>query len=230
MQNNYYKPASYSSHKDRLIEITTMCGNCTKNIAPCECTPAQLYINGNQVNNVSNKDWDGVEWGKSTTVKISKTESVTYNDSRTNETLLGLSKLNSRWTTGLTKLTFTESATNAYNSVLNCAGASLIRDGVDNRVINNVRNGTGNLINSQEDVGGYPTLESGTPETDSDKDGMPDSWETAQLKALGAPNKTIQDFKPGAYNITGKYTNIEVYLNSLVVNTFPSGAGAENYK
>lgn len=221
MENNYYKPASYSSHEDRLIEVTTMCGNCTNNVAPCECTPAQLYISGNYVNGVANKDWNGVEWGKTT-----KANNTTYTDSRSNETLLSMSKLNNRWTTGLTALTFTESATNAYNSVLNCAGASLIRDGVDNRVINNVRNGTGNLINSQEDVGGYPTLESGTPETDSDKDGMPDSWEIAEMQKLGVTGKAVSEFKPNAYNITGKYTNLEVYMNELVMATFPSGANA----
>ena len=50
------------------------------------------------------------------------------------------------------------------------------------------------------------------------------------MKALGVTGKAVSEFKPNAYNITGKYTNLEVYLNELVVNTFPSGAGAENYK
>ena len=65
---------------------------------------------------------------------------------------------------------------------------------------------------------------------DSDNDGMPDSWEMTQLKALGATKATIADFNPSSYNITGKYTNLEVYLNELVVKTFPSGAGAANIK
>ena len=221
MENNYYKPASYSSHKDRLIEVTTMCGNCTNNVAPCECTPAQLYISGNYVNGVANKDWNGVEWGKST-----KVNGTTYNDSRSNETLLGLSKLNSRWTSGLTALSFKESAADAFNSVLGCAGASLIRDAVDLRVINNVRNGSGSLIDSQSDVGGYPALAPGTALTDTDKDGMPDNWEIAEMQKLGVTGKAVSEFKPNAYNITGKYTNLEVYLNELVIATFPSGAKA----
>jgi hypothetical protein len=221
MENNYYKPASYSKNPDRLIQVTTMCGNCTNNVAPCECTPAQLYISGNYVNGVANKDWDGVEWGKSTNVN-----STTYNDSRSDETLLGLSKLNSRWTSGLTALSFKESAADAFNSVLGCAGASLIRDAVDLRVINNVRNGSGSLIDSQSDVGGYPALAPGTALTDSDKDGMPDSWEIAEMQKLGVTGKAVSEFKPNAYNITGKYTNLEVYLNELVKENFPSGANA----
>ncbi len=222
MENNYYKPASYSSHKDRLIEITTMCGNCNNLREPLgECSPGQFYINGNTVNSVSNKDWNGVDFGKST--KIGNT---TYNDSRSNETLLGLSKLTTRWTSGLPALSFIESAADAYNSVLNYAGASLVRDAVDTRVINNVRNGSGSLIDSQSDVGGYPALASGTALTDTDKDGMPDNWEIAEMQKLGVTGKAVSEFKPNAYNITGKYTNLEVYMNELVKETFPGSAKA----
>ena len=225
MENNYYKPASYSKNNKRILEIYSMCYNCTSNISVHECSPGQFFLRGNTLveNGIEYKDWNAVAINKTT--KNDDTHEV-FTDTRTDETIWSLSKLNSRWTTGLTALTFTESATNAYNSVLNCAGASLIRDGVDNRVINNVRNGTGNLINSQEDVGGYPTLESGTPETDSDKDGMPDSWEIAEMQKLGVTGKAVSEFKPNAYNITGKYTNLEVYMNELVKETFPGGANA----
>lgn len=65
-------------------------------------------------------------------------------------------------------------------NVLNAAGASLRRDAVDKRVINQVRNGTGDLIDSQNDVGGWPTLATGTAPTDRDGDGMPDGWEKAR--------------------------------------------------
>ena len=91
-------------------------------------------------------------------------------------------------------------------------------------------NNTGAIINRVSDTDGYPTLNSTTPPTDKDEDGMPDKWEEQQLAALGVTGKTFRDFKPNVYNITGKYTNLEVYLNSLVTGTFPSGAGASEIK
>lgn len=224
MENNFYKPGPSSSHTGRLIEITTMCGNCATS-SPYQCTPAQLYINGNYVNGIANKDWDGVDFGKST-----KVNSKTYNDSRSNETLLNLAKLNSRYTTSLTLLTYIESAQEAYESVLTYAGASLKRDDVDNRIVNQVKNNTGAIINKVSDTAGYPTLNSTTASEDLDKDGMPDAWEEQQLATLGVTGKTYKDFRPNIYNLSSKYTNLEVYLNSLVVNTFPAGAGASEIK
>ena len=42
-----------------------------------------------------------------------------------------------------------------FQSVLDGAGATLPqRDSVDRRIINEIRNGTGTMINSQQDVGG----------------------------------------------------------------------------
>ena len=51
------------------------------------------------------------------------------------------------------------------------------RDNVDARLINQYKNGAGGIINNPSDVGGWPLYTSGTPYIDSDKDGMPDSWE-----------------------------------------------------
>jgi hypothetical protein len=46
------------------------------------------------------------------------------------------------------------------------------------------------------------------------------------MTALGVTGKAVSEFKPSAYNLTAKYTNLEVYMNSLVVGTFPAGANA----
>ncbi len=56
------------------------------------------------------------------------------------------------------------------------------RDAVDARIIEEVRMGTAtydsnSIITRPSDVGGWPTLASGTPTIDSDRDDMPDSWE-----------------------------------------------------
>lgn len=209
MIGNYYKPGpnSMSKHPDRLLEMTSSCSNCVDNSTSKVCHPGYFFISGNTVNGTTNKDWSGVDYAN-----------LSY-------------KLSSRYTTGLIPYyTNPETAEQAYTNVLNYAGASLVRDAVDNRIITQVKNNTGALIDSQNEVGGYPTLPTGTAIIDSDKDGMPDEWELTMMKSLGVSGKTVNEFRPNAYNITGKYTNLEVYLNSLVINTFPSWAGASTVK
>jgi hypothetical protein len=51
------------------------------------------------------------------------------------------------------------------------------RDAADARVIATVRARSGRHVDSQDEVGGWPELASGTPEPDGDGDGMPDAWE-----------------------------------------------------
>ena len=128
------------------------------------------------------------------------------------------------------------SATDAYNYVLKNVGATLPeRDPVDKRVIEQVRTGKITYIPIETDtdfqfkvrklpkdsykmgiitninqVGGYPDYK-GTPYKDADNDGMPDSYE----KSHGLnPNDASDAVKPAKNG--GGYTNIEVYLNSVV--------------
>ena len=56
----------------------------------------------------------------------------------------------------------TTSALQAYEDVLSRSGAQP-RDQVDARVVADVRNGTGAIISSPLQVGGWPTLSGGTP-------------------------------------------------------------------
>lgn len=103
-----------------------------------------------------------------------------------------------------------KSAEEAYQEVLGKAGATLPkRDAVDARIVNDIINGTGRFINNEYEVGGYPQLHSLPAPIDSDQDGMPDEWETAQ----GLNPNDPADGKA----ITGSgYSNLENYLNSLV--------------
>lgn len=64
------------------------------------------------------------------------------------------------------------------------------------------------IIDSQNDVGGWPELKGGPAPVDSDKDGMPDAWE----KAHGLNPNDASD--ASAYRKDG-YTHIEEYINSL---------------
>ncbi|HJT73701.1 MAG TPA: hypothetical protein VJ720_06775, partial [Chitinophaga sp.] len=122
----------------------------------------------------------------------------------------------------------TEAALNAYESVLQGAGCSLPnRDTLDQRIVNNVRNRTGSIIDVQggyphgtaydQTVNAWPTLVSVAAPADGDHDGMPDSYETANgLNPADAADRN-------GYAANG-YTNLENYLNSLTnpaTNTNP---------
>jgi len=126
-------------------------------------------------------------------------------------------------------------AMQAYNFVLNNAGASLPkRDPVDTRIIEQVRTGKimvpknvklpetqfkhrrlpidsykGGIITDISQVGGYPEYK-GKPYKDSDNDGMPDEWEIKN----GLNPKDASD--AGAVKNNDGYTNIENYLNSVI--------------
>ena len=54
--------------------------------------------------------------------------------------------------------TGTEDALTAYHRVLDDAGASLVRDAVDQRLVRDVIDQTGSVINSTSQVGGWPEL------------------------------------------------------------------------
>ena len=104
----------------------------------------------------------------------------------------------------------TDTAARAYERVLVSAGASKVRDAVDLRILAGVGDGTGRLIDSQTDVGGWPVLNSGPAWVDTDGDGLPDDWE----KAHGLNPKDGSD---GARDRDGDgFTNLEDWLNSLV--------------
>ncbi len=99
-----------------------------------------------------------------------------------------------------------EPADKAYARVLADAGASVWRDPVDKRILDGVKTRTGKVINTQDDVGGWPALPSGEPAKDSDGDGMPNAWE----KAHGLdPRKA--DGASAAKDGLG-WTNLELYL------------------
>jgi hypothetical protein len=129
----------------------------------------------------------------------------------------------------------TETAQAAYTAVLAQAGCVLpARDVLDQRIINDVRNRTGGLVDVQ---GGFPAhvtpysvsqvawpaLSCGTAPLDTDHDGMPDAYETAH----GLNPTSAADRQGTAAN---GYTNLENYLNGLVTvvtGTKATGAIAE---
>ncbi|WP_426448057.1 pectinesterase family protein [Paenibacillus sp. S-38] len=114
-----------------------------------------------------------------------------------------------------------QTAEEAYASVLAGAGAVLPRrDAIDARIISDVKNRTGEHINSQKEVGGYLEFEQAvSPLADGDQDGMPDSWEAQHgLNPADSADGNL-------VNAEG-YTNLEVYLNSLTGNGSASPAAS----
>src|SRR5690606_13914411 len=116
----------------------------------------------------------------------------------------------------------TQAAAEAYSKVLNFAGASLVRDAVDIRILENVKNKTYTahgssgdkysrfgIIDNAMDVGGWPELKTLPAPADTDKDGMPDDWEIANGLDPEKADANGRDLSTG-------YDNIEVYINSLV--------------
>lgn len=102
-----------------------------------------------------------------------------------------------------------------FKEVLNKAGATYPkRDAIDARITAEVENGLGRYINTEHEVGGYIS-ESGvitasrSADFDKDADGMADAWE---IKNKLNPN----DPSDRNYLNSKGYTNLEVYLNSLV--------------
>lgn len=124
-------------------------------------------------------------------------------------------------------MTTTHSADRAYQLVLDYAGASLHRDAYDVAVIGDVRAGSASfgsdgIIDSQDEVvysdgsRGWPELKKAKAPRDSDDDGIPDSWE----KANGLNPRDAAD---GSALTASGYTNLEVYMNSLVAPIMEAG-------
>ncbi|MBI5775404.1 MAG: pectate lyase [Verrucomicrobia bacterium] len=102
----------------------------------------------------------------------------------------------------------TLNASEAFVQVLASAGCTLpMRDAVDERIINDVRQGVTRLVDNPDEVGGWPALAPGVSILDSDHDGMPDSWE----KSRGF-NPSDSTDAAGDQDKDG-YTNVEEYLN-----------------
>jgi pectate lyase len=194
--NNYYKygPDTKENVKSRIANPWSK---------PPSIPFGKWYIDGNYMDGdktVTDNNWKGVVLEKGTKSDLTAV------------------KLNSPFPAVTIEM---ESAKDAYTSVLKYVGCIYpTRDTLDLRILRNVVERTGRMIDVQggyphgteyeKTVNAWPTLKSGPAPKDSDGDGMPDEWE---IKNGLNPHDSND---AAGHKLDQHFTNIEVYLNSLV--------------
>ena len=253
--NNYYKAGPATVNKTRVTQVSVATSSNAEGSAYMGYC-SRYFIQGNYVtaagSNAQDYDWKGVIYDSGTSTingenychdaKHLYGENVTYvkNSAGTDCVKIAMDE-----PTGTGEVT-THTAVTAFEKVLANGGASLYRDNVDARYMDEAQNGTTHYTGSATKTGdgksvthrpgiidfvrdqGEYTLESTARPTgfDTDKDGIPDDWETAN----GLNPNDATDAK--LYTIDTEkqwYTNLEVYANSLVEAIMKQGnADAES--
>lgn len=226
-----------SQDRITLVTLSTQ-SNSDKNHPELYDMTSRYYINGNTTETTKgqkteNKDWKGISYDKGVPSLngeyYSPDANNFYGDAVAHTTISGKScvkiKMDEPAPTGQVT---THSAAEAYEKVLAYVGASLYRDEIDARYMEEAKTGTatykGSITNSPgiidkvSDVKGYTEANFGTgtrpADFDTDKDGIPDEWE----KANGLNPNDASDALTYSLDEKGYYKNIEVYANSLVEN------------
>ena len=226
-----------SQDRITLVTLSTK-DNSDKNHPELYDMTSRYYINGNTTettkgSKTANKDWKGVSYDKGIPSLNGEYYSPDaknfYGDAVAHTTISGKScvkiKMDEPAPTGQVT---THSAAEAYEKVLAYVGASLYRDEIDARYMEEAKTGTATykgsitkspgIIDKVSDVKGYTETNFGTGSRpagfDTDKDGIPDEWE----KANGLNPNDASDALTYSLDAKGYYTNIEVYANSLVEN------------
>lgn len=241
MVNNYFKAGPGTKNTTRVTQIS-FSDSSNGGDNPFPNYASRYYIHGNYVtaagSAAENYDWKGVIYDKKNVINgeyYMQDASHYYGDDQTYvQDASGVDcikiKLDSPVDAG--EVT-THSAQKAYEKVLAYGGASLFRDACDVRYVDEATNGTTTYNSSHAGVAGiidevndpssseqvsttasFPELTSETraADFDSDGDGMPDAWEVANgLNPNDASDATLY-----TVDTKGWYTNLEVYLNSLV--------------
>jgi pectate lyase len=203
--NNYYKygPSTGNGTRYRVVNVDSS----------ATLAYAQYYLAGNYIDGsvaFTDNNWLGVQ------MKSRQLADTVRSKANTPFVLPGLT---------------TQTAADAYTAVLERAGAILpLRDSLDQRIVNDVRNRSGAIIDVQggyphgtpyaQTVSAWPVLNSLVAPVDTDHDGMPDYWEN---------NRGLNPNDPADrnnYSSTG-YTNLEDYLNGLTGNVSVPTTGGQ---
>ena len=235
---------------ERITLVTlSNSGNSDKNHPELYDMTSRYFINGNTTETTKgsvtqNQDWKGISYDKGIPSLNGEYYSPDaknfYGDNVAHVTISGKScvkiKMDNPAPTG--EIT-THSAAEAFSKVLAYGGASLYRDEIDARYMEEAKTGTAlykgsitlspGIIDKVSDVKGYTEANFGTAsrpaDFDTDKDGIPDAWELAN----GLNPNDGSDALTYSLDSKGYYTNLEVYANSLVEDIMKQGnADAES--
>ena len=247
--NNYYKAGPGTANKTRVTQISVATSD-NADGSPFMGYCARYYISGNYVtaagSKATNYDWQGVIYDSGTSTingeHYCPDAQHLYGTGATyvkNTSGVDCVKIELDAPVASGEVT-THTAQTAYEKVLANAGASLHRDAVDVRYMDEARNGTTTYIGSATKTGqgktvthrkgiidfvkdqGTYTLESTQRPSgfDTDGDGMPDEWETNN----GLNPNNAADGKTYTLDTEKQwYTNLEVYLSSLVEDIMKGG-------
>lgn len=237
-------------NQERITLVTlSNSSNSDKNHPELYDMTSRYFINGNTTETTKgsvtkNQDWKGISYDKGIPSLNGEYYSPDaknfYGDNVAHVTISGKScvkiKMDAAAPTG--EVT-THSATEAFSKVLTYSGASLYRDEIDARYMEEAKTGTAKykgsitqspgIIDKVSDVNGYTEANFGTAsrpaDFDTDKDGIPDAWETAN----GLDPNDASDALTYSLDSKEYYTNLEVYANSLVEDIMKQGnADAES--
>lgn len=236
--------------QDRITLVTlSTSSNSDKNHPEFFDMTSRYFINGNTTETTKdsvtkNKDWKGISYDKGIPSLNGEYYSPDaknfYGDNVAHVTISGKScvkiKMDAPAPTGDVT---THSADEAFSKVLAYSGASLYRDEIDARYMEEAKTGTAKykgsitqspgIIDKVADVNGYTEANFGKgsrpADFDTDNDGIPDAWETAN----GLNPNDASDALTYSLDEKGYYTNLEVYANSLVEDIMKAGnANATN--
>ncbi len=259
MVNNYYKggPATSNSKARRITTVTVSTqGNSDKNHPEFYDMTSRYYIDGNVNEQNDGRRYTGNDWERVTydsgTATIdgehwSKDVNNFYGNDVPRQTYDGESYIRIRMDEPtVTGEITTHTADAAFDKVMDYCGASLFRDVIDTRYMEEAETGTAKYIGSKTDADdqkpglidivadakdsytedNFPTGER-SADFDTDGNGIADEWERANGLTVGTVD-------PNGYDIDTKgwYTNIEVYANSLVENIVKAqnADGESNYE
>lgn len=256
--NNYYQAGPGTKNKTNVTQVSVGAeGNSTNE--PLRGLCSRYYIDGNYVTAASspeNYDWKGVKYDNGLTDKDGEKymhdpnhkfgEKADYVEIDGKDHLRV--KLDEPIDAGIVT---TQSAETVYNKVLDNVGASLYRDAVDARYMEEARTGTVTYYGNEPYVDSngktYPT--SNTPGildfiNDPDKEENPNTASFPPLKSISRP-ATFDTDRDGmadewelangldpnnpddanAYSVDSKgiYSNVEVYINQLVEDIMKNG-------
>ena len=224
--NNYYKPGPNTTSSEKLFFMSSYARS-----GATSWGPAQWYLSGNVfegVASVTENNWLGVKSERSATYPL---------DTLRVDSLIRPATPWWRWTEDSIygrydfdnyayAVSSYETAGEAFETVMDTAGV-FPRDHVGLRLVSDTREGTytytgskskkKGIIDTEEDAEGFYDYPVVPALTDTDQDGMPDEWETANGCDPNVADNNVRH--------ASGYTMLEMYLDYAMTHKEPMDDG-----